>query len=404
MSQRTLLIISQTYRPDPTAVGQYLADAAEEMARRGWRVVVLAANRGYDDPSQKYLRREIIDGVEIVRFALSSFGKRSIAVRMVAGVSFVLQGVLRALLMRRIDVVLISTSPPLAPLAGIALKALRRTPLVYWLMDLNPDQYVALGRATPDALIVRLFDGMNRAILRAADRVIVLDRFMAKRVVAKLDVTAKLRVIPPWSRNDHLAPVEHDVNPFRDRHGLTGKFVVMYSGNHGPSNPVATLLEAARRLRDDDRFAFVFIGGGIGKADVDAACAECRNILSLPYQPMQTLSDSLSAADVHAVTMGDEVVGIVHPSKVYGAFAVQRPVLFVGPRESHIGDMLASEPVGWQVLHGDADAVVAILLELLVSPTSAADAGRLAKAASDQQFGTARLCGEFCDIMEMSGA
>lgn len=66
--------------------------------------------------------------------------------------------------------------------------------------------------------------------------------------------------------------------------------------------------------------------------------------------------------------------------------------------------MLARDQVGWQAMHGDADAVVAILLELLASPSATEDSGRLATAASDQQFGTARLCGEFCDILEMSGA
>jgi len=117
---------------------------------------------------------------------------------------------------------------------------------------------------------------------------------------------------------------------------------------------------------------------------------------------MEELSSSLSAADVHAVTMGDEVAGIVHPSKVYGAFAVRRPVLFIGPRESHVGDILATQPVGWQAVHGDTDAVVTILLQLLVSPTAVEAAGHLAKEVADLQFGAARLCGEFCDVIEMS--
>ena len=61
-AQGTLLVISQVYPPDPAAVGQHLADAAEAMVRRGWRVVVYTAGRGYDDPSIRYPAREMRAG------------------------------------------------------------------------------------------------------------------------------------------------------------------------------------------------------------------------------------------------------------------------------------------------------------------------------------------------------
>lgn len=47
-------IVTQVYPPDPAAVGQHLADVADELARRGHRVTVITADRGYDDPSQRY--------------------------------------------------------------------------------------------------------------------------------------------------------------------------------------------------------------------------------------------------------------------------------------------------------------------------------------------------------------
>src|SRR3954454_17655653 len=86
----TLLLISQVYIPDPASVGQHMADVAAELVKRGWRVVVMAAASGYDDPSVKYKREEVIDGVEIWRFPLSSFGKGSLALRLLAQVIFML--------------------------------------------------------------------------------------------------------------------------------------------------------------------------------------------------------------------------------------------------------------------------------------------------------------------------
>jgi len=45
--RKTILIISQTFVPDPASVGQHMADVAQEMARHGHRVIVFTANRGY---------------------------------------------------------------------------------------------------------------------------------------------------------------------------------------------------------------------------------------------------------------------------------------------------------------------------------------------------------------------
>jgi glycosyltransferase involved in cell wall biosynthesis len=318
---------------------------------------------------------------------------------MLGGVLFILQASLRALFMR-MDALFISTNPPTSPIAGVILHALRRVPVTYWVMDLNPDQYVALGHAREGALVVRAFDAMQRAILKVASNVIVLDRFMAERVNAKRDVREKMHIIPPWSRDEHLRPIAHADSGFRTQFGLEDKFVVMYSGNHGPSNPLKTLLDAAHRLKDDPRFAFAFVGGGVGKREVDEAAKLSPNILSLPYWPLEDLSNSLSAADVHAVTMGDEVVGIVHPSKIYGAFAVERPILLVGPPESHIGDILERHPVGWAAAHGDVDGVVRTLLSLVEERESVLTAGRRAKSVAEDEFSLARLNGRLGDLIE----
>ena len=397
--RRTLLVLSQVYVPDPASVGQHMADAAVEMVRRGWRVIVLTSRDGYDDPSIRYPSRETRDGVDIRRLRWCSFGKRSILVRLLGGLSFVLQAIVRGFWLGPLDVVLVSTAPPMASSAALVIGRLRGAALKFWVMDLNPDQMIALGRLHPTALPVRLMDWLNRRILARAADVVVLDRFMAQRINAKRDVSDKLSIIPPWPLDDHLEPVPHAVNPFRMAHGLDGKLVVMYSGNHGPSNPFSTILEAAARLQHETRLVFMFIGGGVGKREVEAA--GLPNVRSLPYQPLETLRYSLSAADVHLVTMGDELVGIVHPCKVYGAMAVARPILLLGPGVSHVGDLLEREPVGWTLRHGDVEGAVR-LLERLVEMTAAEREmrGERARAMIDAELSKTLLCGRFCDVLE----
>jgi hypothetical protein len=399
LSRPTLLVLSQVFVPDPASVGQYMADATAEMARRGWRVTVLTSRDGYDDPSVRYPSREVLRGVEIVRLPWCSFGKRSIAVRLLGGFSFVLQSVIQSLVLGKVDCILVSTVPPMASLAALVIGTLKGAPLKYWVMDLNPDQVVALGQLGPRSLPVRVMDWLNRRILARAADVVALDRFMAARIKAKRDVSDKLTVIPPWPHEDHLSPVPHEANPFRAAHGLDGKLVVMYSGNHGPSTPLTTILAAAAQLVQESRLVFLFIGGGIGKHEVDA-CG-LPNVRSLAYQPLRDLRFSLSAADIHLVTLGDPLVGIVHPSKVYAAMAVARPVLLLGPEESHVGELLKRTCFGWVLRQGDVPAAVRLLQDLLALPVSELEArGRRGRALVDGELSKATLCGRLCDLLE----
>ena len=361
---KTLLVLSQVYVPDPTSVGQHMADAAAAMATRGYRVIVFAANRGYNDPSVKYEAREVIDGVEVRRLPFSSFGKRSIAIRVLGGLSFVTQCIVRGLFVRDLRGILVSTSPPMCSVAALIISRVRRGAAIsYWVMDLNPDQMVEMGWISPRSPLVKLFDWLNRRILNRAANVVTLDRFMAERLLRKVDVRDKLDVAPPWPHEDHLEVVEHEDNPFRTRHDLDGKFVIMYSGNHSLCTPLRTILDAALRLEDRDDLVFMFIGGGTGKKEVDDLIAERRprNIRSLPYQPLSEVKYSLSAADVHLVAVGDREVGVRHPCKVYGAMALGRPVLLLGPDPCHVSDIVAEARVGWHVRHGEVDGATAVI-------------------------------------------
>lgn len=155
-------------------------------------------------------------------------------------------------------------------------------------------------------------------------------------------VADKVRVLPPWSQEHHAAFDEESRNKFRARHGLSENFVVMYSGNHSPCHPLDTLLGAALQLKDNDRIVFAFIGGGseLKKVQEFAGHFAPGNILCLPYQPIEHLGASLSAADLHVVVMGEPFIGILHPCKIYNILLVGLPFIYIGPRESHVTDIV----------------------------------------------------------------
>lgn len=374
-------LLTQTYPPDPAAVGQHMADLAAGLVQRGHTVNVITSARGYDDPSRIYPPFEMRDGVAVHRLGGSSFGKKSLAHRIAGVAGFAAQSSWMVLTRTSPDAIVFSTSPPLIGVVARVVGWLRRTPTAFWAMDLNPDQLIALDIIRTGGASARALEALNRFALAGPELVIALDRFMERRIASRKIVRGRLVVVPPWAppelsrESGSHAPQEEDVagSEFRREHGLADRFVVMYSGNHSPSNPLSTVLQAAARLRDDDRIRFLFVGGGIGKREVDEFREQhqLRNVLSLPYQPKESLHNSLAAADVHVVSLGDAMVGIIHPCKVYGAMAVGRPIFFLGPAESHVGDLLGAADIGVRVGHGDVDAAVTGILRL--AQLSAAD-------------------------------
>jgi glycosyltransferase involved in cell wall biosynthesis len=336
---------------------------------------------------------------------LSSFGKRSIPVRLLAQFLFVAQAFVHGIWAGRLGGVLVSTSPPFAGFIGSLISRLRRVPLIWWVMDINPDQMIAAGKLGPRSLPVRLFDWMNTATLRQASAVVVLDQFMGQRILRKWPIDPhRLHVIPPWPQTEAGEAPAAAPNAFRGLHGLQGRFTVMYAGNHALQHPLDTLLDAARQLEEDTRITFVFVGGGAGKAAVDRCIsAGAKNLRSFPYQPRETLADTLSAADVHVVSMGDDMVGIVHPCKIYGAMAVGRPILYFGPRASHAGQLMALHEIGWQVSHGDVRGAIGAIQEASTMSRNHLDTlGSRSTALVIESLSRSKLTAEVCDVIQHS--
>jgi len=362
-----ILLLNQCFYPDVVSTAQHLTDLATELASRGHEVTVVTSDRGYDDPATRFKRRERWHGIDIIRIPSLSFGKNSRWRRAFNFGSFLAVCSLRLLTLGRFDVTIALTSPPLISFLAALFVRLRGGRFCFWVMDLNPDEAIAAGWLDEKSFASRLLQRMLRYSFSVAKQTIVLDRFMKERVIAKGVDPERITIVPPWSHDDHVSYSEAGREAFRQQHGLSDKFVVMYSGNHSPCHPLDTLLGASRALEARSDILFCFIGGGSEQVKVRETALS--NVTCLPYQPLDALSSSLSAADLHVVVMGEKFVGIVHPCKVYNILSVGAPVLYIGPEPSHVTDIASREGQFFRARHGEVDAVVAAILEAMTNPS-----------------------------------
>jgi len=362
-----ILILNHAFYPDVVSTAQHAADLAVALADAGHEVTVICNRRGYDDPTRVFPSQENWKNIRIIRVRSTGLGKRSKWRRAIDFATFITSCSARMLFLPCFDVIVALTSPPLISfIAALAIPRKARR-LVFWSMDLNPDEAIAAGWLRENSRSARLLSSMLFYSLRRADRVVALDRFMKERIRAKNIDEAKISVVPPWSDDEHVFLDERGRKEFRAQHHLSEKFVVMYSGNHSPCHPLDTLMDAADRLADHTDIVFCFVGGGseFQKVKDRARAQGMNNVLCLPYQPLDKLSASLSAADLHVVVMGNKFVGIVHPCKIYNILTVGKPFLYIGPQYSHISDIIEEHPnmkLGYSSEHGDVDALVARIL------------------------------------------
>jgi len=347
------------------STAQHLTDLATELAARGHEVTVVASDRGYDDPGTRFKRHERWRDVEIIRIPSVSFGKQGRWRRAFNFGSFLFFCSLRLLTLKRFDLTIALTSPPLISFLAALFVKLKGGKFCFWVMDLNPDEAIAAGWLDEKSITSRVLQCMLRYSFSAATQTIVLDRFMKERVIAKGVDPERVTVVPPWSHDDQVSYSETGREAFRREHELSEKFVVMYSGNHSPCHPLDTLLGAARVLQTRAEIVFCFVGGGSEQAKVRES--GLSNVKCLPYQPLDELSSSLSAADLHVVVMGEKFVGIVHPCKVYNILAVGAPLLYIGPEPSHVTDIASQHGRFLHARHGDVGAVVAAISEAMTT-------------------------------------
>lgn len=358
-----ILLINQVFHPDVVSTAQHLTSLAMGLVHRGHHVRIISSRNPYEKAEHRYARHEVWNGIHISRVSHTRLGKGSKVRRAIDFITFALGCFGRLLMEPKPDVVVSLSTPPLISTLAALYARVRGCPFCYWVMDLNPDEAIAVGWLKADSLAARILEWMSRFSLRSAARIVALDRFMKERIQQKDIPAEKIEIVLPWAYENAVRHDAQGARRFRDAHGLGDRFVVMYSGNHSPCHPLDSLLEAARLMRDDVRVAFCFVGGGseFPKVKAFAARHQLANMVCLPYQPLDQLSQSLSAADLHVVVMGERLAGIVHPCKVYNAMLTGAHVLYIGPRPSHVTD-LAERFKGMASIHeapnGDPKAIV----------------------------------------------
>src|SRR4051812_728732 len=370
-----LLLLNQYFRPGVEATAQLLAELAEALAVEMEVVVVTGHVRGQPELPG----REQRGGLEIRRVRATTFDRVRIAARAANYVTYLFSALAAGLRLRRVDVVLCGTDPPV--IGDVALLVARRhgAPLVVITEDVFPEIALALGRLN-EGVVARLLRSLVRVYLTRADRVVVLGETMRARVTGKGVDDSRLRVIPNWADVDAILPTEK-ANEWSRAHELDASFVVMHAGNVGHAQDLDSLVHADVLLAEVQDLETVIIGTGARRVELEqlALGLQAPHVRFLEFQPRAVLSQVLATADVHVVGLARGLAGYIVPSRLYGVLAAGRAVIAATEEASEVAQIVRSQECGIVVPPGDPASLAAAIAECREGLYDLAEMGRRAR-------------------------
>ena len=402
----SLLFVNQHYYPDFASTAQHLTDLAEHLDDDGFEVHVLCSAGHYLSGSMDVPLEETHNGVHIHRVRATAFGRGSVLGRLTDYASFFLQVLWRVLTGPRYDSVVTLTTPPLIALVGTIARLVRGQSYGIWSMHLHPDAEVAVGMLGPDQTLTRLLHALNNWAYRRADFVVDLGPYMKRRLRDKGVADDRLRTIPVWNKKDEVYPIPDEENPLVNEVGLEDRFVIMYSGNAGLGHRFDEVLAAMKHFDGHPEIFFLFVGSGPRKKEIVAFAEErdLSNFRYMSYFPREQIKYSLSLADVHLLTLYNDMAGVAVPGKLYGILAAGKPVLMVGPEASDSGETILEHDVGTVVdPQGRADApdrLIEAIETLYANPERRAEMGDRGRRVFLDHFEQRVCCEQWAGLME----
>lgn len=340
-------------------------ELAQSMAISGHKVTIITGFPNHPSGvvfggyTKRWCVKESWNGVDVRRMYLFTKGNPGKIARVLSFLTFTVTSAWAYLVSGRVDLVFAVFQPLSVGFTLPILAKLKRSKLVLNVQDLHPDVPIELGLICNPQLI-SLLRWVERFGYRAADGLTVICESFKLHCVSKGAFSNNIRVIPNWINTNEIKP-SNRLNDFRTSLGLSVEhIVVLYAGTIGLVSGAEVILRAATILINVlplVRFVFVGEGPALLGLKEDAARGGLKNVLFVPFQPRERLTEVQAMADISLVTLRHGKGRTSVPSKVLGYMAAARPVIAAVDEDSETASLVRRSCCGQQVQPEDAVAL-----------------------------------------------
>jgi glycosyltransferase involved in cell wall biosynthesis len=365
-----ILYLTQWFEPEPHVIKGLRFVRALQAAGHEVTVVTGFPNypsgRLYPGYRLKLVQRERIDGVDVVRLPLYPSHDSNSLRRSLNYLSFFLS-VLTYLLIRRkaFDRAYVYHPPITVGLAAALAGMMRRLPFILDIQDLWPDTLAAIHMEGGRRLM-RPVGWLCAFVYKRAAAIVAQSEGIRATLAARGVPPEKLFTIRNWAEAE--PPIVGRPAPL-----VPHRFVVVYGGNLGKAQGLATVLEAAARLEQLHPDILIRLyGDGVEAASLraQAQALELHNLEIHPQIGKAEINAVFARADALLVHLTDHpLFAITVPSKIQAYLATGRPIAAGVAGEA--ARLLADSGAALVAPPGDADALARAIAALADTPAAA---------------------------------
>lgn len=342
-------------------------DIAFELAKLGYDVTVLTAipdypkGKFYDGYSLFKRRREIVNGVNVIRLPIIPRGKGG-AIRLVLNyLSYYLCLSIFTFFhsfKHKYDRVFVHlTSPFFIGACARKLAKRQQIPLLFWVLDLWPESLISAGGIS-NPLIIKPQIKMVQKVYNQCNKILISSKGFEKSICEKGNYKDKLVYFPNWAEDvKGNCPKDFDIKqlkPFNEE----GNFIILFAGNIGEAQNLDAVIEAAKLLKTEKRIKFVFVGDGRRKEHLMNLVKEyeLEETVFFPGRfPIETMPVFMKAASVLLFSLKDELCfNLTVPAKVQFYMSQGKPILAMINGDG--AELVKEANCGFSVNAGDSKA------------------------------------------------
>jgi len=400
-----ILFVSHYFPPEMGAPAGRVAGLARQWAGDGHDVHVLTGfphhptGRIHPQYRRRFLRgfaRDSHGGATVHRTWIFPAANKGKLLRSLNYFSFMASAVATgSLAVPRPDVV-VATSPQLLCAGAGALLARRfGVPFVMEVRDLWPESLVAVGASKGMSPLVHGLERVARRLYAAASHIVTVTEAQRDSIISFCVSPDRISVIPNGVDEEFLQWIAPQAA------ASDGRFVVTYIGTLGMAHRLETLLEAAQRLRSDQRFHFRLVGEGAQRAALESRARKLGlgNVEFAGERPREEVPRWIAESAACLVLLRNtDVFRTVVPSKMLEIMAVGRPIV-LGVR-GEASALLERAGAGIAVEPENASELAAALLALSNDPERCRYFGESGRRFVQSEFLRAGLARRYLHLLE----
>lgn len=235
---------------------------------------------------------------------------------------------------KKVDVVITTSPPPLISIFGYLIAKIKRAKLIYDVRDIWPDVALEMESFKEGSIYYKAFKFIANFMYKKADYISTVSPRKVEKIKGYCKGIDKVVYVPNGLDDGFLEFEEN--NEVIDKYNIKDKFTIVYIGNVGFAQNLDAMVELAKENADDLKIQFIVFGEGTYKNKLEEQIKEANlnNILVAGRIDYENVYTVLKYSKVSFVSLKNTKMLDSIPTKMFDALSVGCPVLLLAKGDS----------------------------------------------------------------------